>query len=228
MRIMLAVLLFTGFFADACANNLEIPFSKGKVYVAGSKGSIQLFVHQSNNTYQLSHYSRWETIDKLFVSPDDKYLLVYHRANKEKNYLVTLYELKSRVVIGNAAPGLACNDVKWFHGKILFISGATGSGTFVLAYNYKLKKLFDMNVGYLFIDTKNEICFSYPVYSADDGIFTLYSLDTGEKKSSFDFKEKIKEGYILDSVKNNSDKTYNFVLWTLETHKKVTVLKRFD
>lgn len=228
MKLTLFLLVSLAVTANAYSKDLTQHISNGTIFVGGSKASKQILIKQANKTSQLTNFSNWENIQELYVSPDKHYLIAYHRADKEKFYKITLYDLNRRISVATTAPGVACLDIKWLDNKILFISGATGIGTIVYVYNYNLKKQFDLVVGYLYIDTEHAVSFTYPVYAANDGQFTMYSLKTGEKGKSFDFKQKIKEGYILDSAKNIRGKTYKFVLWTLKTHKKVIIEKTLD
>lgn len=228
MRIVLVLVFLTTFTANGYSQELAYQIADGYVYVGGSKASRQVFIAQNDSTYRLSNYANWENIDELFVSPDKNYLIVYHRADKERFYRITLYDLQERIAVATTAPGMACHDLKWFADKILFISGWTGLGTFVFVYNYNLVKLFNMRGDRLFIDAENAICFSYPVNGFQDGIFTEYDLGTGAAIGDFDFGEEANDNYVCRSVSFVGNRTYQFDLWTLETHKTITVKKSFD
>lgn len=228
MRILLVMCALAIVSTNAYSRELVTHIDDGTIYVSKNKASIQIYINQHNKVHQLSNFSNWEKIESLFVSPNKKYLIAYHKADKKSHYRVTLFDIDKRVAIADTAPGMACDDIQWFKDRILFITGTTGGGTIVYVYNYNLKKLFDMGGGRLFIDVKNGISFSYPTYSADDGMFTEYDLNTGAKIRDFNFKKEVGEGYICDSVSPIGERTYQLVLWTLSTHKHITVKETFD
>jgi WD40 repeat protein len=225
MRIIVVIALILGHSTNLFSQGLEHTTDNGTVYVGGKSHSKQIFTDQNGTTYKLSNFKNWENIRDLYLSPDQKYLIVYHRADKERFHRITLYNLTTLETTSNTAPGMNCRGVKWLSDRILFITGTTGSGTIIFAYDYKLTKLFKTGGGRLYIDIENTIFIRYPTFSADDGIFSVFNLKTGDKVSEFNFYEAVKENYICMSVSYLGDGTYQFVLQTLETSKTATVTK---
>jgi len=69
-------------------------------------------IYDENNN-QITNFKNWELIQDFYISPDNKKMLVYHRPDKAKAFLMTLYNLKTKKIIAECEPGWACDDVKW-------------------------------------------------------------------------------------------------------------------
>lgn len=207
---------------------LAYPINNGTVFVSGKKSSKQIFIKTNDALFQLSKFANWENIQSLYISPNEKYLIAYHRADKDNYYRITLYDLDLRIRLAETAPGMACFGIKWFIDNILFFTGTSGSGTSLFGYDYNLTKLFDINGPKFYIDLEEGICFSYPVYSAENGVFTVYDINNGAIKMKFDYGMQTNEDYVCDSVVFKGKRTYQLVLKTLKTNRNITVEKTFE
>jgi hypothetical protein len=228
LRILIILFSLIMFSVSAFSNELTFPIENGTVYVGGKSYSKQVFINQNNKQHQLSNFANWENISSLYVSPNKKFLIVYHKADKERSYRITLYDIEKRALLADARPGMACYDIQWFNNKILFITGTSGSGTIVYVYDYNLEKMFSISDYRLFIDVEDGTCFSYPGLSIENGLFTEYDLASGIELTTFDFKTEVNGDYICESISKIGKKTYQLVLLMYEMNKKIKVIKTFD
>ena len=84
-------------------------------------------IYDENNN-QITNFKNWELIQDFYISPDNKKMLVYHRPDKAKAFLMTLYNLKTKKIIAECEPGWACDDVKWTKNYLIKVWGTSGGG----------------------------------------------------------------------------------------------------
>jgi len=163
----------------------------------------------------------------MYVSPNQKYVIVYHRADKEKFCRLTLYDIEKKLELADTAPGMQCDNIMWFKYMILFVTGTSGGET-VRAYNYNLISLYEIcSPPQIYINLEEGICFSYPIFSAEDGVFTRYDLNNGDVLEEFDYMARVHVNYVCRSVKYKGNRTYQFELETFDPDSIVTVSKTF-
>lgn len=86
-------------------------FSQESKYRIDGKSYSKQIYDENNN--RITNFKNWELVQDFYISPDNKKMLVYHRPNKAKAFLMTLYDLKTNKIIAECEPGWACQDVKW-------------------------------------------------------------------------------------------------------------------
>lgn len=115
--LIFMTVLLSAFMAFAQSEKYRID---GKTYCK------QIFDNHGN---QVSHFANWELIENFFVSPDESKMLVYHRPDKAKAFLITLYDLSTKRVIAEVEPGWHCSDVRWTSDYLIYIWATSGGGT---------------------------------------------------------------------------------------------------
>ncbi|UTC44735.1 hypothetical protein [Treponema sp. OMZ 857] len=96
-----------------------------KFRIDGKPYNKQIY-DESNN--QITNFKNWELIKDFYISPDNKKMLVYHRPDKAKAFLMTLYNLETKKIIAECEPGWACDDVKWTKNYLIKVWGTSGGG----------------------------------------------------------------------------------------------------
>jgi len=104
---------------------------ESKYRIDGKSYNKQIFDDQNN---QITNFKNWELITAFYVSPDNTKMLVYHRPDKSKAYLITLYDLKSKKILAECEPGFACFGVQWTDNYLIYKWGATGRG---MSFEYR-------------------------------------------------------------------------------------------
>ncbi len=99
---------------------------ESKYRIDGKSYSKQIYDENNN---QITNFKNWELIQDFYISPDNKKMLVYHRPDKAKAFLMTLYDLESKKIIAECEPGWACDDIKWTKDFLIKVWGTSGGGT---------------------------------------------------------------------------------------------------
>ncbi len=106
---------------------VSFTFSQESKYRIDGKSYSKQIYDEYNN--QITNFKNWELIQDFYISPDNKKMLVYHRPDKEKAFLMTLYDLESKKIIAECEPGWACHDIKWTKDFLIKVWGTSGGGT---------------------------------------------------------------------------------------------------
>lgn len=105
-----------------------------KYRIDGKSYSKQIYDENNN---QITNFENWEYIKDFYISPDNKKMLVYHKPDKAKAYLMTLYDLEPIQIIAECEPGWACHDIKWTKDFLIKVWGTSGGGTRFEYRSYK-------------------------------------------------------------------------------------------
>ncbi|AAS70177.1 hypothetical protein GS518_07870 [Leptospira interrogans] len=195
----------------------------GEIVVNGKAYNRQIYFRHK----KLSHFANWENIEKLFLSPDKKSLVVYHRADKEKFYRLTLFRFETRnhTLVRSIQPGMACHDLFWYRDKIIFKTGTTGGGTYLTYYDKNLKKINEINSYHFYVDRSLGIALASPVYGPDDGKFWIYSLYSGKIIETFDYKKEMNENYTITDLKKIGAHKFMIRISGYHTERTKTFIK---
>lgn len=173
-------------------------FSQERNYtIGGPQYNRQIYDSRKN---QVTHFKQWELIRDFYVSPDNEKMAVYHRPDKSKCFLLTLYDLKTHTVISECEPGWACVGIRWMKDYLIYMWATSGGGTRFEYRNYNnLNVAFVLNSYGYYEDAEDDVLIFYPIYSASDSGVSVYEYSTG-KKISGDFLSG-KSGYTIRYIK---------------------------
>ncbi|EMI64756.1 hypothetical protein LEP1GSC073_2990 [Leptospira noguchii str. Cascata] len=115
----------------------------GEIFIREKEYNRQIYFRIGNLTQQITHFANWETIEQIFLSPDQKSLVVYHRAHKKNFYRLTLFYLEKlkQKIVRSIRPGMVCRDLFWYKNEILYETGTMGGGMIYKIYDENLKNL---------------------------------------------------------------------------------------
>lgn len=158
--------------------------------IDGKPYDKQIFDDEDN---QITHFSNWELIEKFFVSPDESKMLVYHRPDKAKAFLLTLYDLRGRKKIAEAEPGCACRDVRWTKDYIIHIWATSGGGTRFVYCSYKTLKAEKVVQSYLFFeDEEEDLLFDTQFFGENANLgIAAYKFSDGSRIKTFSFIDEL-------------------------------------
>lgn len=136
---------------------------KSKYRIDGKSYNKQIYDENNN---QITNFRNWELIDGLYVSPDNSKMLVYHRPDKAKAYLISLYDLNSKKLIAEREPGWACSGIRWGKDYLIYIWGTSGGGIRYEYRNYNnLNVEKELNAYLFFEDDEDNILIEYFHYT---------------------------------------------------------------
>ena len=159
----------------------------GKYRIDGKSYCKQIFDDKGN---QISHFANWELIEKFFVSPDGTKMLVYHRPDKAKAFLITLYDLQDGTIVAEVEPGWYCRDVRWTKDYLIYIWGTSGGGTRFEYRDYETLEVVRVLNTRIFLEFPEEnVLVEKPDFG--DGKCTFYNYSDGTKIKTIDFKERL-------------------------------------
>ena len=115
------------FFISTLLFTFSLIFAQESKYRIDGKSYNKQIYDENNN--QITEFKDWEYIHAFYISPDNKKMLVYHKPDKAKAYLMSLYDLESRTLIAECEPGWACDDIKWTKDFLIKVWGTSGGGT---------------------------------------------------------------------------------------------------
>lgn len=179
-----------------------------KVEVKGPSYNQQVYIKSSQGDVRVTNFGKWELIESLFVSPDEKKLLVYHKPDKGKSFVISLYDLEKNKLIAEAKPGWACHGVRWTDNYIIYEWGTSGGGHRLEYRDYNLKVIRVINSYRWFFDVDSDVVIALPHYSAEDGEINSYKYSDGTQIKTTNFTEKLGESYICSEVKKIGKKQY--------------------
>ena len=161
-----------------------------KYRIDGKSHSKQIFDYKNK---QITHFANWELIENFFVSPDESKLLVYHRPNKAKAFLITLYDLPSGKQIAETEPGWACRDIRWTKDYLIYIWATSGGGTRFEYRSYKSLKIEKGVQSYLFFeDEEEDLLFDTQYFGGNANLgVAVYKFSDGSHIKTFDFIDEL-------------------------------------
>lgn len=162
---------------------------ESKYRIDGKSYSKQIYDENSN---QITNFKNWELIQDFYISPDNKKMLVYHRPDKAKAFLMTLYDLESKKIIAECEPGWACDDIKWTKDFLIKVWGTSGGGT---RFEYRSYK--DLSI-------VREVVSYHPFEDVEDSI--LINPDSTMRKIEFYNYSDGTEIKTIDCIKELAEK----------------------
>jgi hypothetical protein len=184
------------------SNNTEKALVKGPSY------NRQVYVKTSQGDLRVTNFGKWELIRELFVSPDEKKLLVYHKPDKGKSLLISLYDLETNKLIAETKPGWSCYGVRWTDNYIIYEWATSGGGHRLEYRDYNLNLIREISSYFWFFDVDSDVVIDLPNYSAEDGEINTYKYSDGTKIQTINFKNKLGELYICSECKKIGKKQY--------------------
>ncbi len=160
-----------------------------KYRIDGKSYSKQIYDENNN---QITNFKNWELIQDFYISPDNKKMLVYHRPDKAKAFLMTLYDLESKKIIAECEPGWACHDIKWTKDFLIKVWGTSGGGT---RFEYRSYK--DLSI-------VREVVSYHPFEDVEDSI--LINPDSTMRKIEFYNYSDGTEIKTIDCIKELAEK----------------------
>ena len=148
-------------------------------------------IYDENNN-QITNFKNWELIQDFYISPDNKKMLVYHRPDKAKAFLMTLYNLETQKIIAECEPGWACHDVKWTKNYLIKVWSTSGGGI-----RFEYRRYEDLSI----VRVVNSY---YPFEDVEDNI--LINQDSMLKKIVFYHYSDGTEIKTIDCIKELADK----------------------
>ncbi len=184
-------------------------FSQEPKYRIDGKSYSQQIYDENNN--QITNFKNWEYIKDFYISPDNKKMLVYHKPDKAKAYLMTLYDLESIKIIAECEPGWACHDVKWTKDYLIKVWSTSGGGT-----RFEYRSYEDLSI-------VREVVSYNPFEDVEDSI--LINPDSTMRKIEFYNYSDGTEIKTIDCLRELADKNI-FAGWIqINEVKKVGKLK---
>ncbi len=211
-----AFVVFTLLFA------ISFIFSQESKYRIDGKSYNKQIYDKNNN--QITNFKNWERIDGLYVSPDDTKMLVWHRPDKARAYLITLYDLQTNSIIAECEPGMACFGVRWTENYLIYIWATTGGGTRFEYRNYNNLAVEKTVTAYFpFEDEEDNILIGASFnYFENDVVF--YDFSNGNTLKTINLIDVLEQkgiytsGTIVNDIKKIGTKKYEFdVMYYLNT-----------
>lgn len=202
------LLLFTLLFSISSA------FAKESKYrIDGNSYNKQIY-DDSNN--QITNFANWERIDGLYVSPDNTKMLVWHRPDKAKAYLITLYNLQTNSIIAECEPGMACFGVIWTNNYLIYKWATTGGGTRFEYRNYNTLAVEKTIQAYFpFEDEQDNILIGASFYYCENDI-VFYDFSNGTQLKTINLIKELEQkgiytsGTSVTDIKTTGTKKYKF------------------
>ncbi len=189
-------------------------FSQTSKYRIDGKSYNKQVYDENNN--KITNFKNWELVDGLFVSPDNSKMLVWHRPDKARAYLITLYDLKTNSILAECEPGWACFGVRWTKDYLIYIWATTGGGTRFEYRNYKtLAVEKTINAYFEFEDEENNILIGASFFYCDNDI-VFYNFSDGTKLKTINLIDVLEQkgiyssGTSISDIKKIGTKKYEF------------------
>lgn len=186
-------------------------FSQEPKYRIDGKSYSKQIYDENNN--QITNFKNWEYIKDFYISPDNKKMLVYHKPDKAKAYLMTLYDLESIKIIAECEPGWACHDVKWTKDYLIKVWSTSGGGT-----RFEYRSYEDLSI-------VREVVSYHPFEDVEDSI--LINPDSTMRKIEFYNYSDGTEIKTIDCLRELADKNI-FAGWIQINEVKKVGKRKFE
>lgn len=157
------------------------------------------------NGRQITNFRNWELISDYFVSPERDKLLVYHRPDKARAFLITLYDLRTGNIIAEREPGWACFGVSWMKEHLVYKWATTGGG---MRFEYRNYKTLDVEktvtAFFPFEDEEDDILIESSYFYADRKI-VFRKFSDGSEIRTLDLADELSKRGIYTSGAGVSD-----------------------
>ena len=193
---------------------LSFVFAQESKYKIDGKSYNKQIYDENNN--QITHFKNWERIDGFYISPDNAKMLVWHRPDKARAYLITLYDLQTNSIIAECEPGMACSGVRWTKDYLIYIWSTTGGGTRFEYRSYNNLAVEKTITAYFpFEDEEDNILIGASFYYYDNDI-VFYDFSNGNNIKTINLIEVLEQkgiyasGTIINDIKKIGPKKYDF------------------
>jgi hypothetical protein len=168
-------------------------FSQPKVeilfnYKRGSyKGSYyDVIVTKNGVKKNLTWFKPWDEVNETILSPDNKYLLVRHKPQHGRSYLLSMYNLETMKLMKTMAPGHG-GEINWNTNHQLVHSWGCGTNCAnVLVYDVQLKPIFyTLSSGGFYFSPDYRYVVQFSMHADKLWIFDLYSIHNGSHALAF-------------------------------------------
>jgi hypothetical protein len=210
------LLLFALFFVSAVLFGVDkITTRAGVLSVEGFPLNSQVYLTGAQGRVGITHFARWELVEYISVSPDEKLLAVYHRPDKAKAFSLDIYRLSDSTRVATVKPGYSCINILWTDDKLIFHSGMTGTGDIYRFYRLKdLGYLYEIVGLGQYFDLESGRTIVQPIYSGSDGTYEVYDTQNGARVETFDFKNEIGGIYTANDIQKLGTRKYRFQVET--------------
>ena len=202
-------------FATA-ALSISLFFAQEAKYRIDGKSYNKQIYDEHNN--QITHYKNWERIDGLYISPDNEKMLVWHRPDKARAYVITLYDLRTNSIIAECEPGYACFGVRWTPDYLIYMWATTGGGK-----RFEYRSYTDLAVEktvtayFPFEDSEDDILIEASYFYGDNTV-VFHNFSDGSTIKTIDIIEELKKqdihasGANITDIKKTGKRTYTFYI----------------
>lgn len=203
-------------------------YAQSNKYRIDGKSYCKQIYDDKNN--QITFFKNWELIEKFYVSPDDTKMLVYHRPDKSRAFLITLYDLNKNQIIAECEPGWGCAGVIFTDKFLIYKWATSGGGTRFEYRDYNTLKVEKTISSYFpFEDIENNILICASYHYSDDEI-CLYNLSDGSVIQTVNLEQELlKKGIYSDAtsmrdIKRTGNKTYEFTFIYYHAEENTTMI----
>lgn len=199
-----------------------ITYSNGEIAVHGKRYNKQVFIDQNGASKQITSFRRWEEIDELVLSRDEKLLLIHHKRDGERAFRLSVMDMDSLKITATTVPGYAGSSYWTKDNNILLKWGCGSPCCQFRLYDSKLNQIAEAGAGYVNIFFDENIIVAPPPICQDDEfrIWSLKDLRLILKKS---FKDKY--GYHLCDTVIASEGKLTVKLNLYDCAKEGTMMK---
>lgn len=198
-----------------------------QVFVFGKAYEKQIYLLRENRRIQITRFKPWENILRYSLSSDQNRVVVYHRSDKETSHRLSVYKRRNQkwILEKSLRPGVACHKLFWHRDKIIFETGTSGGGTFLLIYDQNLALINTIGSFDFHMDPDLGIAISKPVYSAEEGKFLVFSLNSGRLLETFDYRKEVGENYSVSNIEKKNFNRFEIEVEDLDTNQKRKFIK---
>lgn len=139
-------------------------------------------VSKNGKQHNITMFRPWEEIEKVLLSPDDHYMMVRHKPQLGRSYLLSVYDLKTLRLIKRIAPGYG-GGLNWNnrHQIIHQWGCGTNCGNFRI-YDLQLNELFfTFSTGGFLLSPEKNFLIQYSMIGNRICVYNLKQLKRGFK-----------------------------------------------
>jgi len=183
----------------------SVYLSNGVLFIQGKIYNKQIYLKNKTGVNKVTHFKQWEEIENMLPSPDEKYLLIYHKSNKDPSHKLSILNLASFQIIKTVKPGYG-GSLDWTKDKnILMIWGCGSPCACFRLYDVNLDIITEQCEAALQEFVSSNVIVSLPCVYAKDGLFTIWSLTDGRVIKLKNFNSEYGEYYCWDAKINNGE-----------------------
>ena len=175
--------------------NDSIITTKGKIYVSGKPYNKQVYRISGSDGEPITQFNAWEEIDRILLSFDENYLLIYHKTDKDPSHKLSIVDLNSLNILRTIKPGFG-GRLNWTEdNNILLVWGCGSPCSCFRLYNLEFEIITEECETAFREFISEDIIVSLPMLVPQDGTFKIWSLKEGNLIKEVSFKSKYGEYY---------------------------------